>query len=285
MPLSRNNSKNWQRRSSTLSRRSSGFDLFSARLEDLLCATRAAQEPEKLQAVLLLKINDLVVRIIIASYLHSQDCACHRQRSFFPQIVDLCEEYLTIESAKDKATLSEAYSTAGDLVLETGVIRHLLFTSAQCCSQSLRQRVVHLLTKYPRREGPWDSLIASNVANQIARLEKQDLTLPLRASEDVAEADLIRVLSICFYHPKEYSTSFNNTGDAKQRNPFWDLHGNPTFPTRIKIFFVRCQQSSPEPLVEELWVDEPGRSVMVSSISSSHGVSSFYSKVNDLLLF
>ena len=285
MPFSRSNSKNWQQRTSILARRLSGFDLFSARLEDLLRATRAAQEPEKLQAILLLKINDLVVRIIVSSYLYLQDCASGRQRSFFSQIVDSCEEYLTIESIKDKATSSKAYSIAGDLVLETGIIRHLLFASAHCRSHSLRQRVVDLLAKYPRREGPWDSLIASKVASQIARLEKQDLMLPLRVPEGVAEFDIIRVLSICFYHPEEHRTRFDKTGDAEQRNPFWDLHGNPTFPTRLKILFVRFPQSVPEPLVEELWMDESGKSVLVRSISSSHDVSSFYSGANACFCF
>ena len=267
--LNKNNSDNWHQRSSTLARRLSGIDLFSARLEELLQATRSLREPDKLQAVLLLKINDLVVRIILSAYLHLQESAYDHHRTSFIQIVDLCQEYLTFDSVKDKTTTSNAYSNAGDLILENGVIPHLLFTSAHCRSHLLRRRVIDLLQSYPRHEGVWDSHNASRVANRIAELEKQNLTLPVLTPEGVPESDLIRVLSICFYHSGDKSISVDNMDDDTQGIPSGHQHRPPLVPAQIKISFLRSRQTNTEPSIEEVWLDEAGESILVSSISLS----------------
>ena len=277
--LSKNNSDNWHLRSSKLARRLSGFDLYSARLEDLLREARSEREPDKLQAVLLLKINDLVVQIIVSVYLYLQESAYDRQKSNFAQIVDLCQEYLASESVKGRRTLPPASSNGGDLIFENGIIPHLLFTSAHCRDHWLRQRVISLLKQYTRCEGAWESHIASKVANRIAELEKQDLTLPMGTSEAVPEADLIRVLGVCFYSPGTYSTSADKMGGTEQGRPLWDHDRCLTFPTRIKISFLRCQRTDTETLIEEVWIDETGKSIMVSSSSPSCSVSSFFSKV------
>jgi hypothetical protein len=96
--ISRNNSDNWHQRNSRLARRLAGLDLYSARLENLLHRTRSTREPDQLQPVIILKINDLALRIITSAYLQLRESTYGRHTKEFAQMVEVCQEYLHAES-------------------------------------------------------------------------------------------------------------------------------------------------------------------------------------------
>jgi hypothetical protein len=265
--ISRNNSDNWHQRSSKLARRLAGFDLYSARLEDLLRATRSAGVQNELQAVIDLKIRDLVVRIIVSVYLQLRECAYDRHKMEFVQIVELCDEYLRIESMSAKTTPTIILSQTSRSVHKVSVLPHLLFTSAHCRDPSIRQRVISLLNKYPQAEGVMHSHLASKLAERIAEIEKQDLKRPASMCDTIVEADRIRVLSLSFYKSEDSGVSTQNTHDAEICSPSCEQDGCSKSLTRIKISFIRCAPTATEQLIEEEWIDETDMSLPVSSIS------------------
>jgi hypothetical protein len=263
--ISRNNTDNWHLRSSKLARRLSGFDLYSARLEDLLNTTRSSGEQDQLRPVIVLKITNLGIRIIISAYLRLREIAYDQHKKEFAQIVELCQEYLRIGSMQNKTAAPSIDSQSNDFILESGVIPHLLFTSAHCRDPLLRQEVVSILQQYPRHEGVMDSHIASKLARRIAEIEKQDLALRVPTSDAIPEADRIRVLSLSFYKSETYSLSAEMMHEAQEGSSTSDQDECCAVATRIRISFLRCLPITDEISIEEDWIDETGQSIMVSS--------------------
>lgn len=265
--ISRNNSDTWHRRSSKLARRLAGFDLYSTGLEGLLRTTRSAGTTNQLQDIILLKIRDLVIRIIVSVYPQLRESGYDLHKKEFAEIVELCDEYLRIESNSAKATPTIIGSQSSSSAPENGVLPHLLFTSARCRDPVIRQRVVSLLNEYPRNEGAMDSRMAPKLAQRIAEIEKQDLKQPDRISETVPEADRIRILSLSFYKSESRSVSAQNKNDAQISCPSCEQDGYSEVRTRIKISFIRCMPTAVEPSVEEDWIDETDTPLVVSFIS------------------
>jgi hypothetical protein len=71
--------------------------------------------------------------------------------------------------------LVNSKSTRHSFVLDTNVVIPLLVTGQKCRDRTIRRRAIHLMLKYPRREGVWDSLLCGKLAEWVMDLEEQYL--------------------------------------------------------------------------------------------------------------
>lgn len=169
---------------------------------------------------------------------------------------------------------------SGDFGLGSGVIPHLLFTSAHCHDPELRQQVISLLKRYPGYEGDFDSRIASNIAHRISEIEKQDSGVPEAVCEAIPKVRRIRVLSLSLYTLG--APSINAV--VHFRSPVLNQDGNFSSTIRIRLSFLQCLPTAPEISIVEDWMDETGTSIPVGSNSSCFDTRSISSKYKAVIV-
>ncbi|KAL4876417.1 hypothetical protein BJY04DRAFT_223051 [Aspergillus karnatakaensis] len=87
----------------------------------------------------------------------------------FYLMVSLCESYLARTAEPSRKRTFD---------FSVGVIPALLIAALRCRQSQTRRRAIHLLSHYDRREGMWDSVLAAQIARQLAAAEQASVPEP-----------------------------------------------------------------------------------------------------------
>lgn len=124
----------------------------------------------------------------------------------------------TLEEYAPRKRLTLAFS------FDLGIIPPLFLTSVKCRNSEIRHEALHLLNRYPRREGVWDSVTTAALGKWVAELEEEDVG----AGVFVPEYDRVRKASIKFDLVKRRATMTcfklcKDTGELtlRRKNTTW----------------------------------------------------------------
>ena len=152
---------------------------WSRKLDAYLLESNLDPLGRDLQAATLLRTHWLLLTINMEGTLSPAKFSSPNFFAKFQKIVALCKSIVTAENAAKPPQFS----------IDLGIICPLYFTGLNCRDPGIRQQVLELLAT-PRREGMWDSQVATHILSQtIAREEeiaasspnKSDISTPTPA--------------------------------------------------------------------------------------------------------
>jgi hypothetical protein len=115
-----------------------------------------------------------------------EEAHCDMLPRDFTTIVDMaqdCLEWSSLSTTPGKAVF----------VFDDSLVAGLFLVATRCRDPHLRRRTIHLLQKYPRREGLWDSSMAAKVATWLMDKEEEGMVdgyVPEAARLRIVKTDL-----------------------------------------------------------------------------------------------
>lgn len=161
------------------------FDHWNAILDDLARTNIDLEGVEQRQpgiALLALRINQHVIKIMIAVVLEKEQTAYDMLTDEFDSLMNTAEEIERIESSHASAagTLDRPMFNVA-----MGVVSAVFFTCIRCRDRSIRYRALSYLKKTKRRETLWDAAVVASVAEKLVAIEEEAAARYWNAAEAV----------------------------------------------------------------------------------------------------
>ena len=141
------------------------------------------------------------------------------------------EDYYTAPADKDLASgIKTIPFTPPAFTPCTGLVPAVWLGMSRSTNTSLRRRAIALLLHYPRREGPWDSVLAGRVAWEKMRFEEEALKrsrrqnqIPRVGQKGLVELDwnYVRDIIIKFPTPRAAQVEFRNVQQHEAGERGW----------------------------------------------------------------
>jgi hypothetical protein len=135
---------------------------WSRKLDAFLLESNLDSQSRDLQAAALLRTHWLLFTIIIEGTISPVKFSSANFFAKFQKIVAICKSIVTAENVTKPPQFS----------IDLGIICPLYFTGLNCRDPGIRQQVLELLAT-PRREGMWDSQVATYILNQTIAQEEE----------------------------------------------------------------------------------------------------------------